>query len=767
MSTPSSSTTPSSAPERLQINQGSLEYKTAQNAAWTRMLGTPYHKTHTIFSVDIKYSISFAQKFANGAGTCTLTLQPKDYANVSIDMDLDMGPEGADFFLNLDIVNRPSCIFSRTKVGNDNPHTLADFPLHNLSTMFTAIRLRLPQSQFKPRAKQHELRTKISALTSGDVSRVVGTNENVYITDLMNGQLAEQIAAAATLKTMDGCKIETYMVERKMWISIWSSTLPDKTDDDLEQKPTSLHYEITNSKLFDSEPDVIRKEHPVFGNPECCSWQVTIEALGIGSQAPIVGSIDNVFHSATYPQFIGVDTDVKLEPLFADVGGDRSRAALNEFRKMCDDTAKDLIGYLRQESKQSKLPMRELCLPGLKFSGADNRFTGSNPTVPPQWRQYLNESQCKAIEMGCKKKIGVVWGPAACGKSEVLSRLLCKWHLDNDKEKTAVCAPTNVALNQLLQRATKVWRSCMNNRTAKFVRIFSEAEIERQWRNQQSKVYQDPIHLDSQRVAISKTNPAKWAAFTEGRRQLIEYRAIVDKVVWRAYKDQAQKLTALVLEGAQVVFVTCNSLRGGALLHKKGIKNVNGVYEDKMVAWPATSCIIDEAGCANPLQIISPLTTFRETLLRLVLAGDHQQLAAFVQSDEAKKIWPRSFLKDCIDKQVDYVLLNIQYRAHSQLFAPANEVIYDGKVSSHWETEQPRPFLANLLSQLPLTFDADNKRYQLTSFSNFIDVAHGTHQSKPKGSSCNDVSVLTPYPLTLQIMKLTMSRLRSRPSRGL
>lgn len=284
----------------------------------------------------------------------------------------------------------------------------------------------------------------------------------------------------------------------------------------------------------------------------------------------------------------------------------------------------------------------------------------------------------------------------------------------------------------------------MNGIPAAFVRIYSEAEIERQLRNDRKNLYENPLHLDSQRLAIAQADGRAWSGYLEGREELIQFFAINDEAKWKAYIRQARQLTDLVLSQAKVVFVTCDSVRDGTFLHRKKVTNAQSKDEEVTVAWPATSCIIDAANCANPLQILSLTATFTNTLIRLILAGDHLQLPPRVQNDKAKTLWPKSFFKDCIDKTVDSTLLNIQYRMHSQLFAAANDIIYKGQVSSFWSSATPRPFLADLQSKMPISVTADNRKYELTSFSNFIDVPHGSHQSKSKGSMCNDVSPRTP-----------------------
>lgn len=267
-------------------------------------------------------------------------------------------------------------------------------------------------------ARPDILRTRLATVTSGDDSCIPSTDENVYVKNLMDGQIAEQEEAQKALKTLHGCRIISKMRRRKMWLQIYPCALPNKLDEEFDQNVTTLHYRIDNSNMFLNDPNVLR-QHPVLINPEGSGWQVTLEPDKLGTEATFCGTIDNVF-TPDYKRFEGEEEGVILEPLFNGVGGGRGLAALREFENMCNETARDIVGCLRKDSKQSKLPLRELVLPGLKFIGADNDQNSSSPLVPQAWRERMDESQCRAIEMACSKRISVIHGPAATGRARLL-----------------------------------------------------------------------------------------------------------------------------------------------------------------------------------------------------------------------------------------------------------------------------------------------------------------------------------------------------------
>ena len=84
--------------------------------------------------------------------------------------------------------------------------------------------------------------------------------------------------------------------------------------------------------------------------------------------------------------------------------------------------------------------------------------------------------------------------------------------------------------------------------------------------------------------------------------------------------------------------------------------------------------------------------------------------------------------------------LNVQYRMHNRLYAAVNQCVYGSQVSSSYKTEQPKPFLQNLLANLP-SFILGGRQYRLRSYLQFLDVFDGVARSIDQGSSCNDKEV--------------------------
>ncbi len=159
-----------------------------------------------------------------------------------------------------------------------------------------------------------------------------------------------------------------------------------------------------------------------------------------------------------------------------------------------------------------------------------------------------------------------------------------------------------------------------------------------------------------------------------------------------------------------------------------------------MKTWQPTMNIVDEAACANPLELLIPLATF-DTIQSVVYGGDHEQLPAFLVSEEAMALWKKTFFEELMDRKWPTTLLNVQYRCHSDAAEAAYHVIYADRVSAHWQTGQPaRPFFKDLSSALPIRFSANGREYALTTYLNYVNVA-GAEQGPEKGSKFNMAEV--------------------------
>ena len=112
----------------------------------------------------------------------------------------------------------------------------------------------------------------------------------------------------------------------------------------------------------------------------------------------------------------------------------------------------------------------------------------------------------------------------------------------------------------------------------------------------------------------------------------------------------------------------------------------------KLISFPFV--IIDESNQSNELNSIIPLIHHCE---QLVLIGDNKQLMPNNYSNESNKLGlNKSLLERLYDFQINYCILDTQYRMHSSLFEFSSKEFYDNKIisgiSNEWRILQKIKF---------------------------------------------------------------------------
>ena len=472
------------------------------------------------------------------------------------------------------------------------------------------------------------------------------------------------------------------------------------------------------------------KAHKVPGQ-EATRWEFNVVDHLEGFEAPIVGIMQNRFKAGTdIDQYLDrTEDNVLLEPIIDDILGERSREGLNNFAQDLDEMNAEALGFLQPKMTRASLPVRAMFLKGMPYVASDNEIPGDNAQAPAQWRG--NDSQKEALKKAFTQKVSLVWGPAATGKSEVLANIIVEALRRNASERILVNAPRNVPVDSLLKRAVSVYESNNPRVQAPFVRLFSASQIQAQHAVKAS-VLNDPHHIENLRMAEASQNRPRWGAYGKNHAELIAEGFIEDEKKAKAYFKASFELTRIVMDKAKVVFCTTAACRNKAL--RWTVREENEV---KLLTWKPTMNIVDEAACANPLELLLPLASF-DTIKRAIYGGDHKQLPPFLVSDEAKKLWAKTFFEELVIRNWPTTLLNVQYRTHSDAAEAAYHVIYDDKVSAFHKTDvAPRPFYINFTGKLPAKFSAHGREWQLTTYLNFVDVAGGVQEGPDNGSKYN------------------------------
>lgn len=344
----------------------------------------------------------------------------------------------------------------------------------------------------------------------------------------------------------------------------------------------------------------------------------------------------------------------------------------------------------------------------------------------------MNDQQVNAVKTAFNNKLSVIWGPAATGKSEVLSKVVLL--AARKPERILVTGSTNVAVDNLLKRCVVEHAKLQKQKSPVFhpIRLFSQSQIEAQYIAEDPRL-QDPHHIEAQRLKLAEQ--LKWVIFLRGRQFLMQDGCIESSEVAKDYRAQARALTKMVMLKATAVFCTTAAVRSQALYWTE--KTNKDDLEATIKTWAPTINIMDEAACATPLDLLLPMATFGDSLRRVIWAGDQMQLPAFIISELGLQRWRTSPFEQMQTKGWPTTQLVVQYRTHDGLNDAPNTIIYDGKLQSFYKTQNPRPVLQRLNGILPIAIVHEGNKYQVPSYLNFINVADSRQEGPEKGSKFN------------------------------
>ncbi|MCJ1362529.1 Regulator of nonsense transcripts 1-like protein [Acarospora aff. strigata] len=721
-------------------------YRSSPEDAWER-LANPGSSTKP-FNADVVLDggITISQKFAdpktNGRDVArwTVRYEPWQYTTLEL-LHYDVPtsndtPDRQSAKIHIRCLTISSSKDTSTATGS----SVADaskFPINTCSSQFQEIQMIFDS---RTSIKNWDYNVALSFL-GGQIAFTHNTDGHLFITAQLTAISAEGAANEALLKMQDGCQVRVSIFrESSLLLEIWPPVKPDDVDIDMDTRHLGKRYTISSPILFRPED---AWEYPIPGVAKTETWQAIYVPLP-ELLAPITALVVNYISPLKIRLWQDkTDSNLCLVPFFDDPSSERKSTATTGLKRQfiaqeLEDIQRLIPSLNLSAAASMSLPLRNIFLDNHPAICEDEPFLSREIQIPETFR--LNDSQKSGIRNFYRKKVSIIHGPPATGKSHTLARLMQQILQDAPQTKILVCAPTNVAVTEIYKKATSVFTN--DNIPYKFVRLYPEAQIESQYIQRDSRVRWDPCHIQRLRALFAARNPGEHADFIQGQHLYEKMGRIADPDIARKYGRSCRELTQMIMSEASIVFCTCTAV---AL---KAISN----FPDWL--WPASVCLIEEAGCAKPYEILLPLIAV-PTIKRLVLAGDPFQLGPTILSDEARQIWRTTTLAKAIDKGWPTTPLDLQYRAHDQLYQHTTEVFYLNRVRSPFTTGLPRPFLAHLLSLLPLNVPINNGRaFKLHSSAHFLDVADGQVETVPGGSSSNLQEALVTQSLVKSLLAL-------------
>ena len=362
--------------------------------------------------------------------------------------------------------------------------------------------------------------------------------------------------------------------------------------------------------------------------------------------------------------------------------------------------------------------------------------------------ERLNEPQKQAVLNSLTNPVvTLIQGPPGTGKTTTIASFIAEAVMKSPGIKILACAPSNVAVDNLAMRVVgagvrKIVRVGHPTRMAEEILQYSlDARVQR-------SDFADSccdIRREIQGILDSKKG---YSALKELRKDL---------------KEREAKSIEQIVNDANVIFTTCN---GSFNLRLKLWKhNQNFMFD---------LCVIDE--CAQGLEMSSWIPILQ--CERVVLAGDHKQLAATIHSKSAENeglavsLFERCFARFSSSARANN-LLSIQYRMNSVIMGWSNSQFYknlliaDSSVASE-TLKVSSPAVINgvdlkLVIESPFVFCdsvgvdgmAEDCESSAISKSNFGEV-HLVKQYADllvEQKIANNIAIITPYAKQVELLR--------------
>ena len=338
----------------------------------------------------------------------------------------------------------------------------------------------------------------------------------------------------------------------------------------------------------------------------------------------------------------------------------------------------------------------------------------------------LNDSQNDALQGALSAPpITIIHGPPGTGKTTTLVQLTRA--LLKEEKKILVCAPSNNAVDLLAIKLDAIGISTL--RVGNVTRISDR--LSHLTLAEKARLHDDWQHI--KKVKIEANNAIKMAGKRkrsfgpkERAQRNAMYREAKDLRHWA--KDLEQKLLQSIIANSQAI---CSTLIG--VSHK----SISDLHFDTVIIDEASQAL--EPECWNVMLRAD----------KVILAGDHLQLAPTVKSKEAIEMGLADTLLSRLSDKISHTyLLRTQYRMHASILSFSNHRFYDNQLESSDKVAQrsidDRPL--EIIDTSGCGFDETQNLKTLSRFNEgeyFMLREHFLqHQSNYKNLS---IGIITPY----------------------
>lgn len=267
----------------------------------------------------------------------------------------------------------------------------------------------------------------------------------------------------------------------------------------------------------------------------------------------------------------------------------------------------------------------------------------------------LNTSQNKAVESAAKQNVCIIHGPPGTGKTTTLIQVV--QDLVKNGKSVRLAASNNAAVDYLVKLLAEkgikvlrlgnpikmddsVWPFTLDEQAKKDVTFKYVLNLKKQADKLQKEIQTYKRNFGKEEYQARKANRKEW-------------KAILSEI--KSYKNQ---LYQSVIRQSEVI---CGTFY--ALLNESNLSESYDVL------------VVDEAAQA----IEPPIWALSKNANQLILAGDHQQLPATIQSPKAESLGLGQSAIEMADKShFKLYLLDTQYRMNEQIVGFSNAQFYHG-----------------------------------------------------------------------------------------
>jgi len=360
------------------------------------------------------------------------------------------------------------------------------------------------------------------------------------------------------------------------------------------------------------------------------------------------------------------------------------------------------------------------------------------------YNQNLDNSQREAVEFSLKQReVGVVHGPPGTGKTTTVVEIIRQAVKAGDK--VLVCAPSNVAVDNLVERLVR--------EKVKVVRLGHPARVS----SQLQKHSLDALISSSEEGGLVR-DIYKELDQTLARCRKGEARQLRGEVkeLRKELKQREKKAMKEILSRAEVVLGTLTSSSPDSPLKHLPEKHFQMTVIDECSQALETACWIVAGGAT-----------------KLVLAGDHLQLPPTILSKEAAKGLSLTLMERVVNTHKTEVtrMLTTQYRMNSLIMSWSSQALYSGQltaatsVANHLLSDLPKISSSEMTNTVLLFIDTAGCSMEEMTTSNKISkanegeaalVCHHVKCLVEQGVDVEDIAVVTPYNLQVEILRLNL-----------